>query len=163
MTHVSQKRVKRKTAKLLEERFVRFILGLKNSKQGELLLKEILTPTERTMLAKRVSIIYMLERGYSFYRIQKILKVSTSTILRFWKQKQSGAFVHTLQSFKKVKNGFHFAIGDYNGDGNFDFIFTPTENSSPLKITSLGGTFVTEKFPFGGSDYGHVFSLFRKN
>ena len=108
MPHVSQKRVKRKTAKLLEERFVRFILGLKNSKQGELLLKEILTPTERTMLAKRVSIIYMLERGYSFYRIQKILKVSTSTILRFWKQKQSGAFVHTLQSFKKEQEAKKF-------------------------------------------------------
>lgn len=108
MTHVSQKRVKRETAKRLEERFVRFILSLKNSKQGELLLKELLTPTEQTMLAKRVGIIWMLDRNYSFYRIQKTLKVSTSTILRFWKQKQSGAFVHTLGSFKKEQEAKKF-------------------------------------------------------
>lgn len=108
MTHVSRKFVKRKTAQRLEEQFIRFIFGLKNSKKGKLLLKELLTPTERTMLAKRLSIIWMLDRNYSFYRIEKTLKVSTSTLLRFWKQKQSGAFIHTLESFKKEKEAKQF-------------------------------------------------------
>ena|SRR3989338_5715558 len=108
MTHVSQKRVKRKTFKKLEERFVNLVLCLKKTKRGEQILKEILTPTEQIMLSKRVAAVWMLERGYSFYRIQKTLKVSTSTLLRFWKQKQSGAFIHTLESFKKEQEAKKF-------------------------------------------------------
>ena len=89
-------------------------------------------------------------------------KAGTSAWLRVFSNFGIEAYSFRVYPIQ-YKNGFHFAIGDYNGDGNFDFIFTPAENSSPMKITSLDGTFVTEKFPFGGGDYGQVFSLFRKN
>ncbi len=46
------------------------------------MLEALLSATERVMLTKRLAIIVMLEREYSYYRISKTLKVSVSTVMR---------------------------------------------------------------------------------
>jgi len=63
----------------------------------------------------------------------------------------------------QYKKGFNFAVADYNGDGSLDFIFTPMEKTSPLKVISLDGQLITERFPFKNQDYGRIFTLFTKN
>lgn len=49
-------------------------------------LGDLLTKTEKTMLAKRLAIALMLEKGRNYFEIRDTLKVSTSTILgiRHW-------------------------------------------------------------------------------
>ncbi|MFH0863821.1 MAG: Trp family transcriptional regulator [Candidatus Gottesmanbacteria bacterium] len=44
------------------------------------LLEDLLTPTERIVLAKRLAIALLLSKGYSYSNIGKILRVSKPTI-----------------------------------------------------------------------------------
>ena len=69
----------------------RFAL-LKGTNKLKIFFDEFFTPTERLMLAKRLALIVMLDRGYSFIQIQKILKLSPTTVARFWRMKKEGAF-----------------------------------------------------------------------
>ena len=55
-------------------------------------VRELLTPTERIMLAKRLSLVLMLKRGFPFSVIERTLKVSPSTVLRFWLISKQGSF-----------------------------------------------------------------------
>ncbi|MDP2676337.1 MAG: Trp family transcriptional regulator [bacterium] len=52
----------------------------KDKKDIENFLNDLLTPTEKIMLAKRLAIVIMLERMYPFRVISKTLKVSEATI-----------------------------------------------------------------------------------
>ena len=85
MPHISRKKLKKKICQKIEDQFIDFILQLKSFQEAKYFLTDILTKTERLMLVKRLTIICMLMRGYSFEAIQKILEVSPSTIGRLWK------------------------------------------------------------------------------
>jgi len=85
MPHVSQKRVKKQVFNRMSNEFVNAIASMKNSSEVRGFLNELLTPTERVMLAKRLAVILMLKKKYSFLMIRHILKVSPSTVARFWK------------------------------------------------------------------------------
>jgi len=45
--------------------------------------EELLTDTEQIMLAKRIGILYFLDKGLSPYKISSLLGVSPSTVERF--------------------------------------------------------------------------------
>lgn len=76
----------------------------------------------------------------------------------------SGSEIYSFRVYpNQFKTGFHFALVDYGKNGNFNFIFTPNDNSTPMRVTTVSGQFVTEKFPFDGVTYGQVFSLLTKN
>jgi uncharacterized protein YerC len=51
-----------------------------NKTEVSLLLKDLLTPTERIMLAKRMACAVLLEKGYTYRDIELILKVSKGTV-----------------------------------------------------------------------------------
>lgn len=53
---------------------------LKTEKEIGLLVEDLLTQTEKTMLAKRLAIALMLTKGYSYEIIMITLKVSSSTV-----------------------------------------------------------------------------------
>ncbi len=85
MPHVSRKKLKKKVFLRINSQFIEKLTQL-NSKSGVHWFTEVLlTPTEKTMMAKRISIILMLENEYPFWVIEKTLKVTQQTILRFWK------------------------------------------------------------------------------
>lgn len=56
------------------------IADIKNPKEVEEFFADFLSPTERIMLAKRLSIAVLLAKGYSYTAIRKILRVSQTTI-----------------------------------------------------------------------------------
>jgi len=85
MPHISQKRVKRHVFKRMSNEFVNTIASLKSSSEIRGFLNELLTSTERIMLAKRLAVILMLKKRYSFLTIRRTLKLSPSTVARFWK------------------------------------------------------------------------------
>ena len=61
MPHVSRKRVKKDIFKRMSNEFIENIASLKNSSEIRGFLNELLTPTERIMLAKRMAAILILE------------------------------------------------------------------------------------------------------
>ena len=80
MPHVSNKKL---DPELLEKLLNRLLLTLgqaQNRKSLSLVINELLTPTEKTMTAKRLAIILMLHASTPQHRITQILNVSPSTV-----------------------------------------------------------------------------------
>ena len=108
MPHVSRKKLKKKVFIKIGEQLADTIVKANSARELRWIFKELITPTERVMLAKRLAIMLMLERGYSFNIIQKTLKVTPQTIVRFWKITKQGSHKPVIKeiSFSKAKKDF---------------------------------------------------------
>ena len=77
---------KRSVAKDIEEKMRQILWdsfsSLRRSKDAELFLSDLLTPTEKTVLSKRLSIAVLLSKGYNNEDIMTILKVSSATVAK---------------------------------------------------------------------------------
>ena len=80
MAQVSHRRISAKVEKRIFDLFFQAIAKLDNERDVSVFLDDFLTPTERIMLAKRLSIALMLIKGYDYRTIQSTLKVSLPTI-----------------------------------------------------------------------------------
>lgn len=96
MTHIS----KRKIASSISVRIKRNFIVAATQGRG-LMLECLLTPTETLMLAKRLAMIVMLQRGDSTYRIATTLGVSVSTVLRFEQMLEARVFRPVQQEIRK--------------------------------------------------------------
>jgi uncharacterized protein YerC len=56
--------------------------GIKNKKEFAVFIEDILSPTEKIMLAKRFAIAILIAKGNSYDSITDILKVTPSTVSR---------------------------------------------------------------------------------
>lgn len=82
MAQISGIRLEKDTEERMYEIFWGSIAGLKKTKDVEEFLSELLTRTEKVMLAKRLAIATLLMRGHDYRQISFLLKVSFSTIFR---------------------------------------------------------------------------------
>ncbi len=105
MPHVSRRKVKKKIYLRLETDLLDVFLSSRSKKEMAGLIKDLLTSTERVMLAKRIAIILMLNEGYSFRAVERTLKVTLQTVFRFWKMKKDGKF-KDLKRKNKQDEGF---------------------------------------------------------
>lgn len=80
MSQVSKKFLNPKVENRIKDLFLTTIQGLKDKSEILDFLTDFLSPTENTMLSKRLSIAFLIERGYTDRNISSVLKVSTSTI-----------------------------------------------------------------------------------
>lgn len=110
MPHVSSRRVKKKVYKKLEDGLHDIFSKFSSHSDVSRLLGDLLTPTERLMISKRVAIILLLKKGYSFQAIQKTLKVTPFTVLRFWRMTKMGKFKY-LEAPKQNKKSDSFLGG----------------------------------------------------
>ena len=94
MPHISKQFVEEKVIKKLDERVIAFLSDT-GSKTRNKIFKEILTKTERTMIAKRLTMIYLIQKGIATHKISNVLKVSPSTVARFENKLDQKHFVHT--------------------------------------------------------------------
>ena len=83
------------------DRFQKALVSLRNKGESAKLVHELLTPTERVMIAKRVAIVYMLNKGHSIYEVEQVLKVSPSTVARYSLKANSKEFVFLVSLLKK--------------------------------------------------------------
>lgn len=111
MAQVSKRRLPELLEKRIYEILWRTISDVTTPEQAEKLLADLLTQTERIMLAKRMAIAVMLEAGSSYLKIRDTLHVSTATIMvvknRFH-EKGDGykAAVAKLSQDKKIRDLF---------------------------------------------------------
>lgn len=96
MTHVSKLKMDSKISLRIKKNLI-----ASSALQRGLVLESLLTSTETLMLAKRLALIIMLQRGDSTYRISKVLKVSISSVLRFQRMLDSGLFKPVLREIRK--------------------------------------------------------------
>lgn len=80
MTQVSRYPVHKKVEERMFEIFERTISQLRNSEDVKDFLKDFLSPVEKIMLAKRLSIAVLLGKGYTYPTITRILRVTSTTI-----------------------------------------------------------------------------------
>ena len=80
MPQVSKNPPKKEINDRIFELFIKILKKSVENNQAIELVDSLFTPTEKTMLAKRISITYMLAQDYDYRTISQILKVSTSTV-----------------------------------------------------------------------------------
>ncbi|KKQ24178.1 MAG: hypothetical protein US40_C0002G0009 [Candidatus Roizmanbacteria bacterium GW2011_GWC2_37_13] len=87
------------------------------------IINELLSPTERIMIAKRVAIIYLLMKKIDYSNISDVLKVSSTTIAKFHSIMLKGkAIKNALKGIvgnEKVKDFLEKLYLDLRGPGTY--------------------------------------------
>lgn len=82
MPQISRRKMNGNIEQKVFSLFSEVLTNLNKKGEVESFLADLLSPTERIMLAKRLSIVLLLDRGYNYAEIGDILKVSKDTIGR---------------------------------------------------------------------------------
>lgn len=108
MPHVSKKSLPEKTWREIYASLSKTLLTLPHNHFGKSFIQNLLTPTEQTMLAKRLAIIALSLRGLSSYAIEETLKVSSSTVLKTQALLDRGRFASIRLYFKSKQREERF-------------------------------------------------------
>lgn len=80
MAKVSKNFVSKDTEQFIWKSLLEVFRDVKTNDEAEIILNDLLTPSEKIMLSKRLAIAFLLMRGKSYVEISKKLKVSFATI-----------------------------------------------------------------------------------
>lgn len=80
MPQVSKRFIKKEVHERIYSLFISSIVFCNTKDTALEFINDIFTPTEKVMMAKRLSMAFMLSEGYDYRKISSLLKVSTSTI-----------------------------------------------------------------------------------
>lgn len=81
------------------------LASLTTREEIEQFLGDLLSPTEKLMLAKRLSIALLLEKGFDYREITKILKVSSSTIgaVAVWRKIRGRGYKRVIDKLLQIE------------------------------------------------------------
>ena len=114
--HTSKKPLKQEILIRISEMLIAHIANIQTKPNAEKFLSEILTESEKIMLAKRFAIVVMLSKKQSYATITKILKVTPQTIAKINKELDNREFDFIISQLKKTSKGaggkslFNFSI-----------------------------------------------------
>jgi len=80
MTQISKRLLNKKVEERILDLFWTSLSTLSTKQKVAIFLEALLSPTEKLMLSKRLTIAFMLLKGYDYPSINERLKVSDSTI-----------------------------------------------------------------------------------
>jgi|GEM_PF-2360209 len=83
MPQVSKRHISEDKLQRIFSLFFDLILSISNKNEAEKILDELLTSTEKIMIAKRVVCFYLLLKNIPWYQIEETIKLSSSTIAYF--------------------------------------------------------------------------------
>ncbi len=98
MTQVSRRYLPPKVSGQIFDMFLSILSSLGSPTVTSAFVEDLLSPTEQIMLGKRLSIAYMLKKGYGQRDICDILKVSLATVSKI------------SATLKKGSNGYESVI-----------------------------------------------------
>jgi|SRR3989344_9643186 len=103
MPQVSKYPLSKNIENRLYKIFWETIASLKNAEKAEEFFSDLLTPTEKIMLSKRLAIAMMLIKGYDYSSIISILKVSPTTIasVSLWLKYSGKGYRQTVKDLIK--------------------------------------------------------------
>ena len=99
MTKVSRRFLNKELEGYIFELFIKTIIELKNPQDVQDFIEDLLSPTERIMVVKRLAIAILLTKAYTYDNIDDTLKVSRPTIT-----KVSYFLKHGKSGYRKVVN-----------------------------------------------------------
>lgn len=76
-----------------------------SKKQQQAAFGELLTPTEKIMLGKRLVSVSLLSQGISSYRVGKTLNLSQTTVAKFQIKLENGKFPNISKLCSMIKKG----------------------------------------------------------
>lgn len=82
MPQVSKRIISKDIESRMFETLWEAIATVKSTKEVQTFLNDLLSPTEKTMMAKRLAIAALLLKGFSYESIKDLLKVSNETIAK---------------------------------------------------------------------------------
>lgn len=91
MAQISKYPIRKEIADRIFEIFLKTLVNIKDKEEARQLVSDLLTPTERIMLAKRLSIAFLLGKDYHYRRIKELLRVSSPTIAAVSLARQYGS------------------------------------------------------------------------
>ena len=99
MSQVSRRVLSKEVQERIFEIFWQALASCSDQKTVATFLEDLLTPTEKVMLAKRVSIAFLLMKGYDYRSITETLKVSTPTIwtVNLWLKENGSGYKIALE------------------------------------------------------------------
>lgn len=97
MAQVSKYPISKEIYDRIFEIFLQTLIRIRDKAEAEEFTGSLLSPVERIMLAKRLAIAFLLEKGYEYRQIQKTLRVSLPTIASVSFVRQYGG-----EGYKKV-------------------------------------------------------------
>lgn len=116
MPQVSKRKLIQKTEIRLFKLFWETIAELKDSIKVEEFFNDLLTPTEKIMLSKRLAIAVMLLKGYDYESIEDSLKVTSGTIssVSLWLKHSGSGYRKTVEKLSK-KEKFQDLLEGFEG------------------------------------------------
>lgn len=110
MARISKKIVDEKLLTKIYRLFYEVFSRYEGQEDFLLIMDDILSPTEKIMLAKRLAIIYMLIKKVDYRDIADTLKVSTATILYYATSfyKRDSRVVNIINKMLKKENVLNF-------------------------------------------------------
>lgn len=100
MPHVSSKKLKKETLNKLYDQFGKAFEKSARTSQTKFFLADLLTKTEKIMLAKRFAVIYLLSQDVPASYIAESLGMSYSTTTRMSIKYDRGKYASLLQTLK---------------------------------------------------------------
>ncbi len=110
MARISKKYLSEKILLKLYRLFFEIISRFENQENFAKIIDDILSPTEKIMIAKRIGIIYLLIKKVDYRDIAELLKVSTATVyhyaIHFYKKESELIDVLQIMLMKEKVLGF---------------------------------------------------------
>src|SRR3989344_8792353 len=103
MPHVSHKRLDKKSFNKIYDQLISVFDTAGRKYDSDILLRELLTKTEKTMFAKRLAILSMIDEGISKHYISEILSVSSSTVDRISVKYEQSRYPYISKTIRKNK------------------------------------------------------------
>lgn len=99
MPHISKHQLTQETKRELEDRVFAFLFETQ-MKDRKKIFQELFTRTERIMIAKRLTLIFLISEKLPPYSISRVLKMSPSSVARFQKNLGDGKYSATASWLK---------------------------------------------------------------
>src|SRR3989338_8494868 len=80
MAQISKRWIKPETEDKITQLFEECLVACSSKDATKNFIDDILTPTEKVVLSKRLAIAFLLDKGYGYETIKSLLKVSFATI-----------------------------------------------------------------------------------
>jgi len=106
MPHISSKPLSESTQNAIEKKLADSFAIIGKDKNMKFVLRELFTKTESIMLAKRLTIIYLVHEGKATLDICDTLQVSPSTVARVEVAYEAGKYKNLSKLFRKLEPKF---------------------------------------------------------
>lgn len=102
MPHISKQKISEKIQHEFEKRLVSLITDA-SSRTRRNVLRELLTKTERLMIAKRLALLFLIHQNTPTHTISALLGMSPSTVARFETKAERGVYKKMRAWFTRYK------------------------------------------------------------